>query len=141
MERRAGVLLTANLTREAPERNEELKAREVMQPPTPLQRAIDAGVIRVVNPKAKEAPMPAADEPEMRERTDAGESRAMAALRPAARKWAKRTPYQPPVFREPGGKLVVAVRSPEEIPGARDVATEVGAVAIVVRAEPRSGSR
>ena len=92
------------------------KAKEVMQPPTPLQRAIDAGVIRVVNPKAKEASMPAADEQ------------------------AKRTPYQPPVFREPDGKLVVAIRSPEEIPRAGDVAAEAGATAIVVRAKPGSGS-
>ena len=93
------------------------KAKEVMQPPTPLQRAIDAGVIRVVNPKAKEAPIPAAGEQ------------------------ARRTPYQPPVFRESDGKLVVAIRSPEEIPGAHDVAAETGATAIVVRTEPGSGSR
>ena len=96
------------------------KAKEVMRPATPrqraLQRAVDAGVITVVNPKAKEGTMPDADER------------------------AKPTPYEPPVFREPGGRLVVAVQSPEEITSAREVAVEVGATAIVVRAEPGAKS-
>ena len=53
-------------------------------------------------------------------------------------KKAKPTPYQPPVFKEPGGKLVVAVQSPEEIPSARQVAAEVEATAVVVREVARS---
>ena len=59
-------------------------------------------------------------------------------LRPANGKKAKPTPYQPPVFKEPGGKLVVAVQSPEEIPSARQVAAEVEATAVVVREVARS---
>ena len=59
-------------------------------------------------------------------------------LRPANGKNAKPTPYQPPVFKEPGGKLVVAVQSPEEIPSARQVAAEVEATAVVVREVARS---
>ena len=87
------------------------KAKEVMQPVTPLQRAIDAGVIRVV------------------------ESRTKGASPPAAGKQANATPYEPPVFKEPGGRRVVAVQSAEEIPSARRLMEEVGAVAIVVRTE------
>ena len=116
------------------------KAKEVMRPPTPLQRAIDAGVIRAVNPKAKETTMPAAGEPEIRDRPAAKKSGAKAASQQTAGERGNPTPYQPPVFREPGGRLVVAIRSPEEIPGARDVAAEAGATAIVVQAEPGSGS-
>lgn len=41
-------------------------------------------------------------------------------------------PYEPPVFREPSGRLVVAVRSPDELEQARAVMTEVGAATIVV---------
>ena len=51
---------------------------------------------------------------------------------PASDKKAEPTPYKPPVFKEPGGKLVVAVQSPEEIPNARQLAEEIGA-AVVVR--------
>ena len=40
--------------------------------------------------------------------------------------------YAPQVFREPAGRLVVAVRSPAELARARDVMTEVDAEAIVV---------
>ena len=58
--------------------------------------------------------------------------------RPASGKKAKPTPYKPPVFKEPGGKLVVAVQSPEEIPSARQVLEEVGAAAVVVREVARS---
>ena len=54
-------------------------------------------------------------------------------MRSACDKKSKPIPYNPPVFKEPGGKLVVAVRSPEEIPSARKVAEEVGATAVVVR--------
>ena len=39
----------------------------------------------------------------------------------------------PPVYEEPDGRLVVAVRSQEEISDARQVAKEVGAAAVVVR--------
>ena len=91
------------------------KAKEVMRTDTPLQRAIDAGVIRVVESQKKEASPPAAG------------------------KRAMRTPYEPPVFKEPGGRQVVAIQSVEEIPGARRLMKEVGAAAIVVRTE--SGSR
>ena len=87
------------------------KAKEVKRPITPLQRAIDAGVIRVVESKTKEV------------------------TPPAAGRRAKRTP-EPPVFKEPGGRQVVAVQSPEEIPSARRIMAEVGAAAIVVRTEP-----
>ena len=45
------------------------------------------------------------------------------------------TPYKPPVFKEPGGKLVVAVQSPRELPRARQVVAEVGAAAVVVGAK------
>ena len=117
------------------------KAKEVMRPPTPLRRAIDAGVIRVVNPKAKEATTPAAGEPETRARPAAKNSGAKAASQQTAGKRANPTPYQPPVFREPDGRLVVAIQSPEEVPGAREVAAEVGAATIVVRAEPGSRPR
>lgn len=40
--------------------------------------------------------------------------------------------YTPPVFREPGGRLVVAVRSPHELEQARAVMTEVQAATIVL---------
>ena len=116
------------------------KAKEVMRPPSPPRRAIDAEVIRVVNPKAKDATIPAAGEPETRDRPTVKKSGAKAASQQAAGERTNPAPYQPPVFREPGGRLVVAIRSPEEIPGARDVAAEAGATAIVVRAEPGSGS-
>ena len=52
--------------------------------------------------------------------------------RPTSDKKAEPTPYKPPVFKEPGGKLIVAVQSPEEIPNARQLAEEIGA-AVVVR--------
>lgn len=41
-------------------------------------------------------------------------------------------PYDPPVYKEPGGRRVVAVRSPDELHDARGVAEEAGAGAIVV---------
>lgn len=88
------------------------KAKEVMRPVTPFQRAIDAEIIRVVESRQKEA------------------------APPAAGKRAKLTPYEPPVFREPGGRLVVVIQSAEEIPGARRLMEEAGAAAIVVRTEP-----
>ena len=88
------------------------EAKEVMRTDTPLQRAIDAGVIRVVESRKKEASPPSAG------------------------KQAKPTPYEPPVFKEPGGRRVVAVQSAEEIPAARRIMKEVGAAAIVVRTEP-----
>lgn len=59
-------------------------------------------------------------------------------MRPANGKKANPTPYQPPVFEEPGRKRVVAVQSPEEIPSARQVVEEVGAAAVVVREMARS---
>lgn len=40
--------------------------------------------------------------------------------------------YTPPVFREPGDRLVVAVRSHDELDAARALMAEVGAAAIVV---------
>ena len=88
------------------------KAKEVMRPVTPFQRAIDAGAIRVVESRHKEA------------------------APPAAGKRAKRTPYEPPVFKEPGGRQVVAIQSVEEILSARRLMEEAGATAIVVRTEP-----
>ena len=59
-------------------------------------------------------------------------SNAREVLRPASSKKTKPTPYKPPVFKEPGGKLVVAVQLLEEIPGARQLSEEIGA-AVVVR--------
>ena len=88
------------------------KAKEIKRPVTPLQRAIDAGVTQVARSRTKEGSLPAVD------------------------KKAKPTPYEPPVFKEPGGRWVVAVQSPEEIPSARRIMAEVGAAAIVVRTEP-----
>lgn len=52
--------------------------------------------------------------------------------RPASEKNAEPTPYKPAVFKEPNGKLVVAVKAPEEIPDAGQLAEEIGA-AVVVR--------
>lgn len=43
----------------------------------------------------------------------------------------KPLPYAPPVFQEPGGRIVVAVKSPDEMESARAVAAEVGASSIV----------
>ncbi len=88
------------------------KATEVTRPVTPLQRAIDAGVIRVAESRTKEVSPPAAG------------------------KRAKPAPHEPSMFEEPGGRRVVAVRSPEELPGARRIMADVGAAAIVVRTEP-----
>lgn len=53
-------------------------------------------------------------------------------MQPARDKNADPTQYKPPVFKEPGGKLVVAVQFPAEIPNARLLAEEIGA-AVVVR--------
>ena len=91
-----------------------------------------------LHPKAKEVMRPAADGPGTRRRPSTGESRAKAASRAAVGRKAKPTPYEPPVFKQPDGKLVIAVRSPEEIPDARRVAEEVGAAAVVVRGQDRS---
>ena len=44
----------------------------------------------------------------------------------------RKAPYDPPVYKVPGGKRVVAVRSPNQLHGARGVAEETGAGAIVV---------
>lgn len=41
-------------------------------------------------------------------------------------------PYSPPVFREPAGRTVVVVRSPEELVRAAAVKTEAGATAVVL---------
>ena len=43
--------------------------------------------------------------------------------------------YDPPVFKGPNGRLVVAVVSEREIPKAREVAASAGAAAIVVRTQ------
>lgn len=42
------------------------------------------------------------------------------------------TAYEPPVFREPSGRLVVAVRSPNELESARAMLAEVEAATIVL---------
>ena len=88
------------------------KATEVTRPVTPLQRAIDAGVIRVAEPRTKEISSPAAG------------------------KRAQPAPYEPSVFEEPGGRRVVVVQSTEEIQDARRIMAEAGAASIVVRTEP-----
>ena len=44
----------------------------------------------------------------------------------------RKTPYDPPVYKEPGGRRVVAVRSPDQLQDARGVAEEAGAGEIVV---------
>ena len=41
-------------------------------------------------------------------------------------------PYTPPLFREPGDRLVVAVRSHDELEPARALMSEVSAAAIVL---------
>ena len=50
----------------------------------------------------------------------------------------KAVPYHPPAYKEPDGKRVVAIRSPNQLLAARHVAGEAGAYAIVVdhRAKP-----
>jgi cardiolipin synthase len=53
-------------------------------------------------------------------------------LRPATEKDQPATGYQPAVFREPSGRLVVAVRFVDELDQARAVMTEVEAATIVV---------
>jgi cardiolipin synthase len=52
--------------------------------------------------------------------------------RPAEGKDQPATAYEPPVFREPSGRLVVAVRSPDELEQARAVLAEVEAATIVL---------
>ena len=52
-------------------------------------------------------------------------------IRPASGKEPPR-PYVPPVFREPGGRLVVVADSPSVLPQARAVMAEVSAASIVV---------
>lgn len=52
--------------------------------------------------------------------------------RPAGEKDKTPTPYTPPVFREPGGRLVVAVSSLDELEQARVVMAEVNAATIVL---------
>ena len=54
-------------------------------------------------------------------------------LRRARHKGGQRDAYRPPVFKEPGGRVVVAIRSHAEMGDAQQVAQEVGATAIVVR--------
>ena len=52
--------------------------------------------------------------------------------RPAAEKHQQPSSYVPPVFREPNGRLVVAVWSPDELEQARAVMAEVDAATIVL---------
>lgn len=54
--------------------------------------------------------------------------------RPPAKDGEKAGRYELPVFREPGGRVVVAVGSPSEIERARTMLPDVGASAIVVAA-------
>lgn len=53
-------------------------------------------------------------------------------MRSANGKKTKPTPYRPSLFKEPDGKRVVAVHSPDDIPDARQLAEKIGA-AVVVR--------
>lgn len=59
-------------------------------------------------------------------------SKAKERRRPAEGKDQPTTAYEPPVFREPSGRLVVAVRSPDELERARAVMAEVEAATIVL---------
>lgn len=59
-------------------------------------------------------------------------SKAKERRRPAEGKDQPITAYEPPVFREPSGRLVVVVRSPDELERARAVMAEVGAATIVL---------
>ena len=59
-------------------------------------------------------------------------SKAKERRRPAEGMDQPATAYEPPVFREPSGRLVVAVRSPDELERARAVMAEVEAATIVV---------
>ena len=52
--------------------------------------------------------------------------------RPAEEKEQQPRPYAPAVFREPNGRVVVAVRSPDELEQARAVMAEVQAATIVL---------
>ncbi len=61
--------------------------------------------------------------------------RAKEVLRPAdarRERGAKPESFRPPLFKEPGGRLVVAIRSPAELGEAKQTAQEAGAAAIVV---------
>lgn len=44
----------------------------------------------------------------------------------------RKAPYDPAVYKEPGGRCVVAVGSPDQLHDARGVAEEAGTSAIVV---------
>lgn len=52
--------------------------------------------------------------------------------RPSEVKEQQPSPYSPPVYLEPNGRLVVAVKSPDELERAHVVMAEVGATAIVL---------
>ena len=59
-------------------------------------------------------------------------TKATEVMRPASDKKTKPAPYKPPVFKEPGGKRVVAVQSPDDIRDARQLAEEIGAAVVVL---------
>lgn len=59
-------------------------------------------------------------------------AKAREVMRPANGKKTKPTPYKPSLFKAPGGKLVVAVHSPDDIPDARQLAEERGASVVVL---------
>lgn len=59
-------------------------------------------------------------------------AKAKEVYRPAKGKNPASISYKPPVFREPNGRLVVAITRPSEIPVAKAVLQEVQGVAIVV---------
>lgn len=59
-------------------------------------------------------------------------------LRPGKTKRDSFTPFNPPVFREPDGRVVVAITHREQLSHALRIKDEVKAAAIVVREEKRS---
>ncbi len=105
---------------------------------------VDLGAVTAASAAALEAPRPALPEsgelPRLahelrctwRAVAPALASKAKERRRPAEDKDQPAVSYEPPVFREPSGRLVVAVRSPHELEQARAVMAEVEAATIVL---------
>lgn len=104
---------------------------------------VDLGVVTAGSADALEAPIPSmpasGDLPRLAHELRCSWVVAAPALAPKSKERRQPAagkeqpqPYTPPVFREPSGRLVVAVRSPQELEHARAVLAEVGAATIVV---------
>lgn len=105
---------------------------------------VDLGVVTAATAAALEAPRPVLSEtgelPRLAHKLRCTwlvvaptlASKAKERRRPAVGKDQQDAAYEPPVFREPSGRLVVAVRSPDDLEPARAVMAEVDADAIVL---------